>query len=379
MTPKTIAINTRFLIKGKLEGIGRFTKESLQRITQNHPEHDFVFLFDRTYDSSYIFGPNVKGMSLAPPARHPFLWYAWFEYSVPRALKKIQPDVFVSTDGYLSLKADVPSVVVLHDLGFEHYPHHVPNLVGKYYRHYTPKFAQKATRIATVSEYTKQDVAQRYQVALDKIDVVYNGGSEEFQPLSDTAKEKVKKTYTQGCDYFLFVGAIHPRKNVGNLFKAYDAFRKSVDTDVKLLIVGRKAWDHKEIFDIYNQMQYKEEVIFLGHIQIDELAKITAAALAQVYASLFEGFGIPILEAMCCDVPVITSTVSSMPEVAGEAAILVNPTSYEEIAQAMQAIHQDLDLRQELIQKGQKQRQVFSWDKTADRFWRCIEKALMKN
>ena len=150
-----IAVNTRFLIKNKLEGIGWFTYESLKRITRQHPEHEFVFLFDRPYAEEFIFSDNVTGRVLFPPARHPLLWYWWFEYSVTAALKQIKPDIFLSTDGYLSLACQVPQVIVMHDLAFEHFPDHVNALTARYYRHFTPKFAKKANRIATVSEYSK--------------------------------------------------------------------------------------------------------------------------------------------------------------------------------------------------------------------------------
>lgn len=374
-TQKTIAVNTRFLLKN-LEGIGRFTCESLQRITQQHPEHDFVFLFDRPYDKKYIFGKNVKGVVVQPPARHPFLWYAWFEWGVPAVLKKIKPDVFVSTDGYASLSTDIPTVLVIHDIAFEHYPEQVPFLVRKYYRHFTPRFAQKAARIATVSSYTKQDVVEQYGVAANKIDVVYNGANDIYKPLSASEKTAFQQEYAKGCEYFLFVGAIHPRKNLHNILRAFEGFKKATGSDMKLVVAGRKAWQSGEAYEVYNNIEFKEEVLFLGHLQLATLAKVYGAAKALVYPSIFEGFGIPIIEAFSCEIPVITSTTSSMPEVAGDAAILVNPMEVGEIQAAMQTIYASPDTCRTLISKGTLQKQKFSWQQTADRFWGCIEQVL---
>ena len=123
---KAIAVNTRFLIKNKLEGIGLFTYESLKRVTQAHPEIDFYFLFDRPFDSEFIFGENVKPVVLSPQARHPLLWYWWFEISVARWLNKNKPDLFISTDGYGCLQTEVPQVLVMHDLAYEHFTDNVP-------------------------------------------------------------------------------------------------------------------------------------------------------------------------------------------------------------------------------------------------------------
>ena len=120
-----IAINTRFLLKDKLEGIGWFTFEVVKQLVTNHPEHEFIFLFDRPYDKSFVFAKNVTPVVINPPARHPLLWYWWFEWSVPYALKKHKIDLFFSPDGYLSLKTNVPTVIVMHDLAFEHHPEDV--------------------------------------------------------------------------------------------------------------------------------------------------------------------------------------------------------------------------------------------------------------
>jgi len=373
---KTIAVNTRFLLANKLEGIGRFTCETLKYLSCQHPEHDFVFLFDRPYDPAFIFADNVTPMVIGPPARHPFLWYLWFEYAIPRALKKCKADLFLSTDGFLSLSTDVPTLMVVHDIAFEHYPMHVPYWARKYYQHFSPKYAEKATRISSVSHFTKQDLVSKYGITPDKIDVSPNGCNGYFNPLAAEEQIEIRAKHAKNCEYFVFVGAIHPRKNVANIFTAFDHFKKNNQTDMKLVIAGREAWECKAIMATYEAMKHKEEVIFLGHLQTDELAKVMASAKALVYTSLFEGFGLPILEAMSCQVPVITSNVSSMPEVAGDAALLVDPTSYEAISDAMTQLYINPSLCQTLTRKGLKQREHFTWKKTAQTLWKSIDKTL---
>ncbi|MCH8903796.1 MAG: glycosyltransferase family 4 protein [Bacteroidetes bacterium] len=371
-----IAVNTRFLIKDSLEGIGWFTFETLKRITQSHPEHRFIFLFDRPYSDEFIFSKNVIPQVVNPPARHPFLWYYWFQHGVPRALRKHKADLFLSTDGYLTLNKKVKSLVVMHDLAFEHYPADLPLLARNYYRYYSKRFAKRANRIATVSEYTKKDIIDTYRISHAKIDVVHNGSNELFKPMSEQEKEDLKEKYTDGCDYFIYAGALHPRKNIYNLLAAFEHFKESRITNLKLVLAGRMAWGNARMIRYYEQMKFKEDVIFMGNLLLDELPKMVAASTAMVYISYFEGFGIPLLEAMNCDVPVITSNVTSLPEVAGPAALLVDPFSVEDISNAMLTLENDEDLRQEMILKGREQRQKFSWNRTAEKLWNSVESVL---
>src|SRR5512138_3271378 len=166
-----IAVNTRLLIKNKLEGIGWFTYESLKRITTRHPEHEFIFIFDRPFDDEFIFSGNITPVVQFPPTRHPLLFYLWFDWMLPPLLKRLKPDLFLSPDGFLSMRTPVKSMTVFHDLNFEHHPGDMPYWYYKYYHHHFPLFAKKAVRIATVSEFSKQDIIGQYGVPADRIDV----------------------------------------------------------------------------------------------------------------------------------------------------------------------------------------------------------------
>ena len=369
-----IAVNTRLLLREKLEGIGWFAFETLKRITQNHPEHQFIFIFDRKYSSEFIFSNNIRPVIAHPQARHPFLWYLYFDWGIPHLLRKYKADIFLSPDGWLSLRTKVKSLPVIHDLNFFHYPNFASWLNRRYYYYFFPRFIQRATRIATVSEFSKSDIASQFNVNPDKIDVVYNGARDVLTPLDEQLQNGVRKKYTSGCPYFLFIGLIHRRKNVDNLIKAFDEFKQSVTSNLKLLIVGSRKYWNEEIQSAYDNSQFRDDIIFTGRMLTEDLNKVVASATALVYASHFEGFGIPILEAMYCDVPVITSKVSSMPEVGGEAAIYVEPTSVESIKDAMLKVFCDINLREVLIEKARVQRNKFTWDKTASLLWQSIEK-----
>lgn len=371
-----IAVNTRLLIPGRLDGIGRFADETLRIITTKHPEHEFLFYFDRKPDEQFIYNQNVKPFVLQPPARHPFLFLAWFEASLPLHFMRSKPDVFLSPDGFLSLTTKVKSVGVIHDLNFEHFPEDIPYLVRKYYSNMFPRFARKASRIATVSEYSKSDIANTYHIDPDKIDVVYNGAGSIFKPLQLTEKEATKQIFSHGKDYFFFIGTLHPRKNLVNLFKAFDQFKKTDTEGRKLVLAGARMWWTDEIRLAYEGMEHRDDVIFTGRVTDDELASLMASALALTYVSYFEGFGIPILEAFHCDTPVITSNVTSMPEVAGNAAVLIDPFSITAIADAMQKMSSDSGFREKLIVEGRLQREQFSWERTAEKLWECVERTI---
>lgn len=371
-----IVVNTRLLLKNKLEGIGWFSFETLKRITNNHPNDHFIFLFDRDYDEEFIFADNITPVILAPQARHPFLFYWWFEFSVANFLNKYKPDLFISPDGYLSLKAGCKQLAVIHDLNFEHYPNDVPYLVRKYFHYFFPRWAKKATRIATVSEFSKNDIVKQYKIDPSHIDVVYNGCNEFYIPVNENIQLQTRQKFSKNCDYFLFVGALHPRKNISRLFEAFDRFKNANGNDVKMLVVGEKYYWTSDIKRTYINMKYKDDVIFTGRLSTEDLKNVIGSALAMTYVPYFEGFGIPILEAMNCDTPVITSNITSMPEVTMDAALLVDPFSVESIANAMLYLYKDEDMRNTLIEKGRRRKLDFNWNKTADALWKSIEKAV---
>ena len=365
-----IAVNTRLLLP-RLEGIGWVMYETLRRMVLSHPEVEFYFFFDRKPDPKYIFAPNVKPVVLFPQARHPFLYIWYFECSVARALQQIKPDLFYSPDGYLCLHTNVPSVAHFHDLSFEHFPQDMPAIDLWHYKKYFPKYARKAQKIITVSAFSKQDICDCYHIDPEKVEVVYNGANEMFAPLSDEEQQAIRQQYSCGKPYFMFVGSLHPRKNLARLFPAYDLFRQQTGDDFKLVIVGEKRWWTGDIKQAYESMTFKEDVIFLGHLSAFDLHKITASAYASVYVSYFEGFGIPVVEAFRCKVPVITSNVSSMPEVAADAALLVNPFDVNDITDALVRVR-DENVRQQLVNKGWKRKDDFSWDTTAIQVWNVM-------
>ena len=368
-----IAINTRFLLKDKLEGIGWYTHEVVKRMVLNHPEHEFIFLFDRPYDEAFIFNENVIPVVVYPPARHPILWWWWFHIAVPRKLKQYKADVFFSPDAFLALTSKVPTAMVVHDVAFKHFPDQVPPLVNWFYQRFMPKYLKKAQKVLTVSNFVKEDILKYYPLDPDKIVVVPNGSRLQFQPIESTVQEKVKKKYSDGVPYFLYIGSVHPRKNIDRLLLAFDEFKKRTNAPTKLLIGGRLTWQTKKVKTTFEQMYFREDVSFLGYLEEDALAEILGSALALVYISLSEGFGLPVLEAMQSGVPVITSNTTSLREIGLGAAILVKPTEVEAIVYGMKKIYEDSSYKEFLVQKGMERANEYSWDKTSERVYQTIK------
>ena len=371
-----IAVNTRFLIKDSLEGFGNFTAEIFGTMARQHPEHQFYFILDRPFTSLPDLPSNVSLQVVAPPARHPLLWKYWFDIKIPQVLRKIKADVFVSPDGFCSLTTKVPQCLVIHDLGFLHYPEAYKKTHYRFYKHFTPKFIKKACSIATVSEFSKQDIIAHYKTPADKIDVVYNGVKDGFQPLSFDKREVFKEKYSGGSEFFLYAGALQPRKNLVNLLKAFSIFKKRQKSEMKLVLAGRLAWKNDEFLELLKTYKYREDVVLTGYLEQSELEGLMASAYAMVYPSLFEGFGVPVVEAMKCEVPVLTSAHTAMEEIGEDAALYFDPASHTDMAEKLMLIYKDEDLRKSLIQKGKAVAKKFTWKRSAELLWESVLKSM---
>ena len=371
-----IAVNTRFLLKENLEGIGYFTREVFRLLTNQYKEHQFYFLFDRPYDETYIFSSNVTPVVVGLPARHPLLWKFWYDVKIPSVLKKIKADVFISPDGFCSLTSKIPQCLVVHDLGFLHYPETYRKSHELFYKRYTPLYLKKAKMIATVSHFSKKDIITQYKTADEKINIVYSAVKKIFHPLNIQQKEIIKEKYTEGKEFFIYTGALQPRKNLVNLLKAFSLFKKRQHSNWKLVLAGRLAWKNDDFLHLLKTYKYRNDIITPGYISESVLAQLTASAYAMIYPSLFEGFGVPVLEAMKSEIPVLTSANSSMQEIGEEAALYFDPLSVNDMAEKLMLIYKDEDLRNSLIQKGKQKAGEFSWQRTAGLMWQCIEKTV---
>ncbi|MCB0712654.1 MAG: glycosyltransferase family 4 protein [Ignavibacteriae bacterium] len=371
-----IAVNTRLLIGNRLDGIGIFTRETMRRIVRDHPEHQFLFLFDRPPSSDYIFGENVEPIVCGPVVREPITALIWQELQLPRILRREKANLLFSPEPMHSLRAKLPKVEVVHDLNYEHEPEYLPPIWRAYYNIFSKRYARDVSRLVTVSDYSKKDIVNLYQIPEEKIDVVYNGAPDIELSFSSKEVEAIRRKYTAGNPYFYFVGTLHQRKNIVGMLRAFDQFKKNDRKNVQLVIVGRKKWWNREMESTWREMKNQESVVFAGRLEDDELKRVAGGSIGLLYVPFFEGFGIPILEAFSVHVPVIAANVTSMPEVAGEGGLLVDPHSVEEISEAMTQLATDPKLREQLIEKGKSRRKLFTWERTASLLWQSFEQVL---
>jgi len=369
-----IAVNTRLLQENKLEGIGVFMHEILQRVVKQNPQHQFHFFFNKPFSKNFIYAENVIGHIVPLPVSKPFLLQFWQNVLLPKAVRKIKADAFLSLDNLLGSGFKIPTHLVVHDINFEYRPQDLPPSTAKFYCKNVPNYALETSRIVTVSNFSKDTIHQKYAINLDKIDVVYNAPKAIFKPVQDFEKSVIQKKYTNGKPYFVYVGSIHPRKNLEGLLKAFELFCAQ-NNEVDLVIVGASMWKDSMPDEIKNSASFNR-IHIVGRVNDTELHVIIASALAMCYVPFFEGFGIPLVEAMACGVPVITSNCTSMPEVVADAGLLVNPIDSNEIYEALVQICTDTNLRFTLMDKGLLRVKTFSWDESACLYWESVQKIL---
>ena len=210
---------------------------------------------------------------------------------------------------------------------------------------------------------------------LDKISVAYNGCRDTFFPIQEIEKQAIRQQFSGGQEYFFYTGAIHPRKNIPRLIRAFEVFKKRTTSPVKLLLAGRLAWQTDEVTAALEQSAYRSDIHLLGYVPEETLPKLMAAALALTYVSLSEGFGLPMLEAMHTDTPVLAANATCLPEIAGDAALLVDPLSETAMADGLEKLWADRDFAQQLVERGRVQRERFSWDVAAERVYGALRDA----
>lgn len=298
----------------------------------------------------------------------------WTHIRLAAELRRHPPDCLFVPAHVVPLYCPVPAVVTVHDLGYKHYPAaHRP-----FDRWYLDRTTERHTRVArhifADSLATRQDLINFYRADPKRISVVYLGRDETLTRVTDPVIiERTKSRYGITGDYLLYLGTLHPRKNLVRLVEAFHQVRqRQPATPLKLVIAGQKGWLYDEIFARVQQLGLVDQVIFPGFVADADKAALLSGALAYLFPSLYEGFGLPVLEAMACRTPVLTSSISSLPEVAGDAALLVDPHSTEAIAAGITRLIDDANLRRKLIKHGLRQIENFSWDAAANQILQTL-------
>jgi len=302
----------------------------------------------------------------------------WTHLRLALELRQQPPTLLFVPAHELPVYCPVPALVTVHDLGYLHYPDSHRPFDRRYLHWTTRRHCRVARHILADSQATKQDLVEHYQADPDRISVVYLGRDESLAPVTDRAIiTAVKQKYGIHGDYLLYLGTLQPRKNLIRLIEAFQAACQSTQNrTLKLVIAGKKGWLFDEIFNRTKELNLAGQVVFPGYVDEADKAGLLSGAMAYVFPSLYEGFGLPVLEAMACGAPVLTSHNSSLPEVAGEAALLVDPHRVDAIAAGLEQLITDASRRQELARKGYQQIRNFSWAQSAAQVWQIIQKTI---
>lgn len=285
-------------------------------------------------------------------------------FSLPRALNTLQPDVF-HCQYILPPRVKAKSVVTIHDLAHEHHPEFSPRLEALRMRKLVRWSARRADHIITVSEYSARDIEQIYGVPRSKITVAYQAAAETFRPRDkQSCRLHLEKAYGLRSPFLLYVGRVQARKNLVRLVEAFARVRRQ-HTDLRLVIVGKPDLHYEKLLARVDALSLKEAVVFPGYVSGDELPLFYNAAEMFIFPSLFEGFGLPVMESMASGVPTITSAGSCLAEIAGDGALLVDPMSVDSIAETIARVLENPDLKKQLMERGLRRSASFSTESFA--------------
>lgn len=305
----------------------------------------------------------------------------WTQFALPFDLyiHKPRPDIFFTPTHYSPRFSPVPTAISIMDVSYIHFPELFKKSDLYQLKNWTSYSVKKASVIFTISKASKSDIIKTYHIEESKIVVTYPGLREKMGKVNNSMRS-TKKAFGIRKDYILFVGTLQPRKNITRLIQAFSLLSKQEGlVDTQLVIVGKRGWLYESILDAPKKYSVEDSVLFLDFVTYEELEFLYKNALCLVFPSLYEGFGIPILEAMREGCPVVTSDVSSMPEVGGDSALYVDPEDVEDIASKIKKVIQDEKLRKSMIEKGYAQIKKFSWEKTALETLEVLKKVAEKN
>lgn len=359
-------------------GSGQFAFELIREFSQNKKHKFLIYLKEKPKTDFPRESENFKYLIFGPKK-------FWTQFALPAKLffgKK--PDVFFSPSHYGPRFSSAPNVITIFDLSYVHFPEMFRKEDLYQLTNWTQRSAKKAKAIITISKFSKEDIVKYYKVDPKNVVVAYPGYDQKlFKPQNQKAIESVKRKYKIKNDYILFLGTIQPRKNLSRLLDAIDQLTSrpsnhptNQPTNLQLVISGKRGWLYDEFFEKVEKM--KDKVVVIDFAEEKDLPALFSGARAFVLPSLYEGFGIPVIEAQACGCPVIVSDVSSLPEIVGDSAILVDPESVDSIRSGIKKVLTDHKTRTVLIEKGFKNVKRFSWQKCAQEVLETISKVASK-
>ncbi len=354
-----IGFNCRFAHAAHVTGVERYAWNLLESIVKEGKEEEFLLLGCGETPTPADGLPNISriGSCLhSSSAKRQF----WEQVTLPRLATRSKADILINPINTAPLLFG-RNIVVVHDLAFLEHPEWFSSSFGRFYRSIVPRAARKALAVVTVSEYSKSRIVRTLGVPCEKVHVIYQGVDPTFHPTDDKRINRVKAKYGLQERYLLSVGSFSPRKNLQRTVEAFTKAREQLNLPITLAVAGVKSFQFRDTDEAIE----KDGVKALGYTSDDDLPALYSGATGLVYPSLYEGFGLPPLEAMACGSPTIVSNTTSLPEVVGDAALAIDPENVPEITDAIVRLLCDESLQQELSHRGIERASRFNWQSTA--------------
>lgn len=355
-----IAIDTQTIL-GQKSGFGFYVKNLVDNLKKIDPDNEYV-----------LIGPDTE-KDFSTPQR-----FLWDQIYFPKKARRAKVDILHQPCFSAPIFYRGKIIVTIHDIISLKFPKNLPLASRLFYSKWMPFSYRRADLIIVDSEHTKRDIVEYLKIPAEKIRVMYWAVSHDFQPILDLKKiEQIKQKYKTSEKYFIHVGTLEPRKNLNFLVRAYaDAVKKGIKEN--LVIIGKKGWYYDDLFNLVKELKLSDRVVFTGYADDKDIPALYSGSTALTFPSLYEGFGFPPLEAMACGTPVISSNTSSLPEVVGDAGILLPPSGEKEWTDAMMKLSLDGKLSEELKRKGLVQASKFSWEETAKKTIEVYREVLKK-
>jgi glycosyltransferase involved in cell wall biosynthesis len=372
-----IGIDARSVLKQRT-GVGAYTYNLIQNLSCLDRENRYVLFYSHHKNLAShipkIENPNFENRFFRIPNK--LLNLSWGTIKLPKIDWLVgKVDLYHSPNYNLNILARGKSVMTIHDLNFLAYPQFTISSGRWHYAFKIKSYARKADAVIADSFSTKNEIIKYLKIPEDKIRVIHLGCAGAFQPLPDNERSgKTNEKFKIEGDYILYVGTLEPRKNLQGLIQAYAQCRAK--NDFLLVLAGGKGWKYEHIFSLVDKLRLQDRVIFTGYVEEVDLLPLYQGASLFVYPSLYEGFGLPPLEAMACGLPVVVSNTTSLPEVVGDAGVYVDPNDIGQISDAIDTVLSDAELRRTLIRQGLERAKLFSWEKTAKETLRLYEQVV---
>ena len=341
-------------------GIGHYTLELSRALARIDPEDEFELISPYRFSSS--FEQNPPNLRAVEAARRRFWWFV----GLPLYLRRHPLSLFHGTNYEIPMWSKCPTVLTIHDLSLLVHPEtHEPHVVRRA-RYRLPLMARSATKIITATEFMKREVSEHFKIDPARIAVTPYAQRQNFHPLSRGETEQMRARFEIEDVFVLFVGTIEPRKNLITLLRAFAEVIRTTELRPQLVIAGKKGWLMDEMSNYINSEDLSARIKFTGYITDEDLGALYSSCTVCVYPSLYEGFGLPPLEAMACGAPVIASNVPSLFESTGKAALLVPPTDVQQLSQAIAEMIRNPEKRAYFSKAGLERASQFSWERTAE-------------